>query len=986
VDKGQPLFEPLEARLLLDGAEATAGAVNPGPSVFLPADITCDGNVDFQDYQVARDSFGLASGATRYAGDIDGDGDTDHLDYLALKAGYGGHLSGTMFATPLADAYVIDPNGRGLTIGIDGYDGDGDALTITAVSDNPDLHVFMPTGNRYARLHFVDGDSGMPLGRIEAQLLEGRAPTATDRFITLATNHVDTDGTLDPDGVPYYTDVPVHRIIDDFMIQSGDATNGNGTGGSGLGAFPDLFDPVLSYYGRGAVGMANAGPNTNNSQFFITEWAETSLDQKHMIFGQVISGWDVLQAISEVVTDDGDRPVDMPLLAHVEIFTSDQDATITLTAGSALTGEAHVTITLDDGQGNVAEKVITITPEPELGRLPAIAPVTPPQVAVFPGQIYSYITSIRDDLSPEVDRWVETNNPGADGYVTFDPATNQLLVSVPDDTDIPVFTATFHAREAGYDNRKPAWKSLTVFPRGATPVIDQIDAMLLASGGSGQVIVSVTDDGPLDRGIDMSVSADHPDVQVSVDQTTREVTVVAPTGVTGMFTVTVAAAEAGFTDIPPGTETFRVLVSGPTDPPAIGHADTGGDGEALAVDVLNGRMYVADKAAGLEIFDVSGPGSAVRLGGFPVLDEAWDVAVFETTIGGGPATVAFVADMTGGVAVLDVTDPDAITLIDALPVSAFALRLVLDGNHLYVCDLQGGVRIFDVSDVEDIQLTDVVSEVFPGFYIQAALACVVENDRAYLIDGGGGFLIFDVTDPADVIYVEDSITGTSGVPWDGVVQNGRLYTVDQIDGLVVWDVTGPDAPTKLGTPYSVPALGWMRMDISGNLLAVSQSDGFLLLDVSDPDNITEVYSFTGPAIDPQALPAWEPTLFGSHAALPFGPNGVAILDVTSLLPPVALSAELAAASVAGPVVATGDARTPDPSEQLLPATVDVPEGSLADEGPSIPGGGAGPTDAYAALSASSPADEETDPAAPTDPPDGLLDVLSPALVPGPLDS
>ena len=83
------------------------------------------------------------------------------------------------FATPLADKYVIPAAGGGLTIGVDGYDADSDTLTLAAESGSPDLTVFIPTGNRYARLRFVSSDGVTPIGEILVQLLEGRSAPAT---------------------------------------------------------------------------------------------------------------------------------------------------------------------------------------------------------------------------------------------------------------------------------------------------------------------------------------------------------------------------------------------------------------------------------------------------------------------------------------------------------------------------------------------------------------------------------------------------------------------------------------------------------------------------------------------------------------------------------------------------------------------------------------------------------------------------------------
>src|SRR5438045_8037211 len=131
-------------------------------------------------------------------------------------------------------------------------------------------------------------------GAIELELFEGEAPKTVENFRKLA-----EDG--------FYDGVIFHRIIPDFMIQGGDPT-GTGSGGPGY-QFTDEFNDHKVV--RGALAMANAGPDTNGSQFFIvTADACPWLDGKHTVFGRVSSGLDVVDAISAVETGPGDRPPD----------------------------------------------------------------------------------------------------------------------------------------------------------------------------------------------------------------------------------------------------------------------------------------------------------------------------------------------------------------------------------------------------------------------------------------------------------------------------------------------------------------------------------------------------------------------------------------------------------------------------------------------------------------------------------------------------
>jgi peptidyl-prolyl cis-trans isomerase B (cyclophilin B) len=131
-------------------------------------------------------------------------------------------------------------------------------------------------------------------GAIELELFDDDAPKTVENFKKLA-----RDG--------FYDGVIFHRVIADFMIQGGDPT-GSGSGGPGY-QFEDEFNEHKIV--RGALAMANAGPNTNGSQFFIvTTDAAPWLDGKHTVFGQVTSGMDVVDAIEKVDTGPGDRPKD----------------------------------------------------------------------------------------------------------------------------------------------------------------------------------------------------------------------------------------------------------------------------------------------------------------------------------------------------------------------------------------------------------------------------------------------------------------------------------------------------------------------------------------------------------------------------------------------------------------------------------------------------------------------------------------------------
>jgi peptidyl-prolyl cis-trans isomerase B (cyclophilin B) len=140
-------------------------------------------------------------------------------------------------------------------------------------------------------------------GAIELELYPDDAPKTVENFTKLA-------------GDGFYDGVIFHRVIPDFMIQGGDPT-GTGSGGPGY-QFEDEFNDHKVE--RGALAMANAGPNTNGSQFFIvTTDAAPWLDGKHTVFGRVTSGMDVADRISELPRDAGDRPHEDVVIERVEL-------------------------------------------------------------------------------------------------------------------------------------------------------------------------------------------------------------------------------------------------------------------------------------------------------------------------------------------------------------------------------------------------------------------------------------------------------------------------------------------------------------------------------------------------------------------------------------------------------------------------------------------------------------------------------------------
>jgi peptidyl-prolyl cis-trans isomerase A (cyclophilin A) len=164
------------------------------------------------------------------------------------------------------------------------------------------------------------------MGRITCKLFDKQAPLAVANFIGLAEG---TKPWTDPvtrkkmKGKPFYNGTTFHRVIPEFMIQGGDPT-GTGTGDPGY-MFADEFDPNLNFDVPGRMAMANSGPDTNGSQFFITEVPTTHLNQKHTIFGQCDQpSIAVVSAIARVQRDPDDKPLQPVTLNKVTIVKEGQ--------------------------------------------------------------------------------------------------------------------------------------------------------------------------------------------------------------------------------------------------------------------------------------------------------------------------------------------------------------------------------------------------------------------------------------------------------------------------------------------------------------------------------------------------------------------------------------------------------------------------------------------------------------------------------------
>jgi peptidyl-prolyl cis-trans isomerase A (cyclophilin A) len=164
------------------------------------------------------------------------------------------------------------------------------------------------------------------MGRITCQFYQKQAPKTVANFVGLAEGTIDwTDPTTNKKQhhKPLFDNTTFHRVIPEFMIQGGDPV-GTGEGGPGY-SFDDEFDPNLNFDRPGRLAMANSGPNTNGSQFFITEAPYDSLNQHYSLFGQCDdAGVLVVQTIARVERDSNDKPLAPVILKKVTIVREGQ--------------------------------------------------------------------------------------------------------------------------------------------------------------------------------------------------------------------------------------------------------------------------------------------------------------------------------------------------------------------------------------------------------------------------------------------------------------------------------------------------------------------------------------------------------------------------------------------------------------------------------------------------------------------------------------
>ncbi|HND54486.1 MAG TPA: peptidylprolyl isomerase, partial [Pirellulaceae bacterium] len=380
---------------------------------------------------------------SEYQNYIPEDGDEIILSYASNDG------APTLAAIP--DATVL--GGSPLLVPLDGFDPTNQQVTYTVTSSNPLVTPTLMTNEPSWRMK-VEG-----FGDMVFQLFTNEAPRAAERVSTLANQG-------------FYNGLTFHRILNNFVIQGGDPA-GNGTGGSDLGNFDDTFNVDLQHNRTGILSYAKSSDDTNNSQFFITEGPQRHLDFNHSIFGLLIEGESVRDAVSNVAANSSGVPTNTVFIDKTTIYNDQQNAVLKLKAAEGASGSADITVTARDTDGHTAVRTfrVTVTPDtvnggPFLNDIPAIRTTvnTPAQFQLtsqdVEGNAVTYSAAKGDSLSSTVSVNATT------GQVTATPPTDFVGVMK---VRASVAAATGQPNDTG-DKSDVQLVNVTVAPSAPTAV------------------------------------------------------------------------------------------------------------------------------------------------------------------------------------------------------------------------------------------------------------------------------------------------------------------------------------------------------------------------------------------------------------------------------------------------------------------------------------------------------------------------------------
>lgn len=237
---------------------------------------------------------------------------------------------------------------------LNGIDSNNYKLSFSAESSDSSVYVGVPEGNRSVKMkisYVPQGSTERVYGEIIFELFEKDTPLTTERIITLVESG-------------FYDGLTFHRIIDGFMMQGGDPT-GTGSGSSDLDTFKDEFVGGLIYTGKGLLGMANRGSNTNDCQFFITDAATMHLNYAHTIFGFVTSGYEHFEQIMKVDVEanssgEVSKPKSSVVIEDISIVTDVQNGVLRIQTKDTTKGEHSVFVTVKNEKGEETTQEIKL--------------------------------------------------------------------------------------------------------------------------------------------------------------------------------------------------------------------------------------------------------------------------------------------------------------------------------------------------------------------------------------------------------------------------------------------------------------------------------------------------------------------------------------------------------------------------------------------------------------------------------------------------
>lgn len=237
--------------------------------------------------------------------------------------------------------------GSPLLLPVDGFDPNGDDLTYSVSISNNTAGLTATLRPRVGALRI----SAAGYGEMLFDTFDDLTPRVTDHIKQLA-----NDG--------FFNNIIFHRVVNSFVIQGGDPT-GTGTGGSTLGQFEDQFNADLQFNRTGLIAMAKTTDDTNDSQFFITEGAQRHLDFNHSIFGVLVEGEAVREAISNTAVDANSKPTISVTMQSVDAVQDTENGVVMLKAPEGATGGADVTIRVTDSGGNFFEQTFHVNVQPD---------------------------------------------------------------------------------------------------------------------------------------------------------------------------------------------------------------------------------------------------------------------------------------------------------------------------------------------------------------------------------------------------------------------------------------------------------------------------------------------------------------------------------------------------------------------------------------------------------------------------------------------